>query len=84
MSWNSQEEYEAQHGTQAEQAAKQASVGTGTCDGPWQLFRRGKCGKIVLPNSVRSTTKEVRRLAEEEYARTEIVWSIEKFTRKDG
>ena len=82
--WTTQEEYEAMYGTQAEQAAKQSSAGVAFCDGPWRLCRWGLDGKIVLPNSVRSTSMERDRLRDEEYARTEILWSYEKFTRQDG
>ena len=82
--WATQEEYEALYGTQEEQAAKQSSVGTAECDGPWRLYRWGLTGKIVLPNSVRSTSMERDRLRDEEYARTEILWSYEKFARQDG
>lgn len=74
-------DYEKDYGTQEEQAAKQASAGTIEVDGPWRLERWQETdGKtpvhVVLPNSVRSTYSEAKRLHDEEYARTEIRWGI--------
>lgn len=74
-------DYEKDFGTQAEQAAKQASAGKAAPDGPWRLERwqvgeDGKGRLVVLPNSVRSTYSEAKRLHDEEYARTEIRWGI--------
>lgn len=92
--WNTQEEYEATYGTQAEQANKQASIGVSKVDGPWRLVRWFKADGMgtsshlslvttkVLPNSVRSTRTEVERLQIEEYTRTGILWHIVKFTRQ--
>ena len=82
MSGNSHD-YEALHGTQAEQAAKQASAGVHVFpDGPWRLERENWAGeKIVLYNSVRSTRNEAERLAAAEYTRTGLMWSIVRFYR---
>ena len=82
--WRNQQEYEAIHGTQAEQARKQAVITTEGSDGPWRLVRRNTvwiAPNIVLPNSVRSTRNEIVRLRDEERDRTGIQWTIEKFTR---
>ena len=83
MSGNSHD-YEAKHGTQAEQAARQASAGTIEVDGPWRLERwQATDGKtpahVVLPNSVRSTYSEAKRLHDDEFARTDIRWGIARF-----
>jgi hypothetical protein len=80
--------YEATHGTQEEQAARQASAGRSESpDGPWRLVRwatEGSFRRIFLPNSVRSTLREVERLRDEEFARTGIVWYIEQMEVKNG
>jgi len=81
MGWTSQEEYEAQYGTQAAQAAKE------TCnklvmDGPWRLVRDIQTSEgmkqIPLDNSVRSTSKEIDTLRDREYERTGIAWAVSK------
>lgn len=74
-------DYEKDHGTQAEQAAKQASVGVHVSpDGPWRLERKNWIGEtIILDNSVRSTRNEAERLAAAEYTRTGWMWSIVRF-----
>ena len=69
------------HGTQEEQSARQASAGKATPDGPWRLERwqvgeDGKVRVVVLPNSVRSTYSEAKRLSDDECARTDIRWGI--------
>lgn len=74
-------DYEKDYGTQEEQAAKQASAGKAAPDGPWRLERwQATDGKtpvhVVLPNSVRSTYSEAKRLHDEEFARTDIRWGI--------
>ena len=52
------------------------------CDGPWKLERCtgvdrfGQRTFAVLPNSVRSTSSEARRLIEEERARTGLEWEM--------
>jgi len=63
MTWNSSEEYETIHGTQEEQAARQASGIV--VDGPWRLESING-PRIVLDNSVRSTSREAARLLQEE------------------
>lgn len=74
--------YEALHGTQDEQAARQASAGAHIApDGPWRLERwqvgaDGKGRVVILPNSVRSTYSEAKRISYDEYARTDIRWGI--------
>jgi len=79
--WSNQAEYEALYGTQEQQAKEQVAL-VAEAGGPWRLYRNGRGGKIILPNSVRSTHNEIDRLIETEYARTEILWSVEKFTRE--
>lgn len=70
----------AQYGTQEEQAAKQASAGKTAPDGPWRLERWQVDGDrkylVVLPNSVRSTYSEAKRLSDDECARTDKRWGI--------
>jgi chemotaxis protein histidine kinase CheA len=90
VSWSTQEEYEALYGTQEEQAKKQV-VATADADGPYRLIRvriaalrqtRQTVREIViLPNSVRSTRKEIERLRDEEYSRTGVYWDIQPFQR---
>lgn len=60
-----------------EESARQASAGKATPDGPWRLERwqvgeDGKVRVVVLPNSVRSTYSEAKRLSDDECARTDI------------
>ena len=74
--WSSQAEYEAIHGTQEEQAAKQAY--RTACDGPWRLFRVLEGERVVLGNSIRSTGLEIERARVQERIRTGIVWEIER------
>lgn len=78
--WTSQEEYEALHGTQEEQAKKQV-VATADADGPYRLCLQTPQGKTILPNSVRSTRAEIDRLREDEYARTGRLWAVETYER---
>lgn len=81
MGWTSQEDYEAQHGTQAAQAAKQSRAVL-AMDGPWRLTRLLIDGQgmrsVPLDNSVRSTSREIETLQAREYERTGIQWDIEK------
>ena len=83
MGWTSQEDYEAQHGTQAAQAAKQSRAVLVT-DGPWRLTRLMIDGdgmrSVPLDNSVRSTSREIETLQAREYERTGIQWDIEKYS----
>lgn len=83
MGWTSQEDYEAQHGTQAAQAAKETSNKI-VMDGPWRLTRLMIDGNgmrsVPLDNSVRSTTREIETLQTREYERTGIQWDIEKYS----
>ena len=74
--WSSQAEYEAIHGTQEEQAAKQAY--RTACDGPWRLFRWLDGERVVLDNSVRSTGLETERARVQEWRRTGILWEVER------
>ena len=58
-----------------------AEAGKATPDGPWRLERwQATDGKtpvhVILPNSVRSTYSEAKRLHDEEFARTDIRWGI--------
>lgn len=88
--WTTQAEYEARHGTQEEQSRAQVAFRAST-GGLWRLERvesfwsdeaDSRCFKmLVLPNSVRSTMVEARRLADDEYARTGIRWGIVRFER---
>lgn len=84
MAWTSQEDYEAQHGTQAAQAAKQSRAVL-VMDGPWRLTRLMIDGdgmrSVPLDNSVRSTTQEIKTLQAREYERTGIQWDIEKYSQ---
>ena len=72
----------SQYGTQEEQAKAQAKAGAHIApDGPWRLERwQATDGKtpvhVILPNSVRSTYSEAKRLHDEEFARTDIRWGI--------
>lgn len=79
MSGNSHD-YEALHGTQEKQAAKQATEGRREADGPWRLerwgIRDGSPVLLVLSNSVRSTLSEAEALQKAEEARTDILWGI--------
>lgn len=77
-------EYEAIHGTQAEQAARQ-SFRRVEVDGPWRLVRWATHSfePVILPGSVRSTRGEIDRLAKDELDRTGIPWTVEPF-RKDS
>lgn len=81
MGWTSQEEYEAEYGTQAAQAAKETRNKL-VMDGPWRLVREIKTSEgikqIPLDNSVRSTSKEIDTLRDREYERTGIAWSVSK------
>lgn len=83
MAWTSQEDYEAQHGTQAAQAAKQSRAVL-VMDGPWRLTRLMIDGdgmrSVPLDNSVRSTSREIETLQAREYERTGIQWDIEKYS----
>lgn len=80
--WGSQAAYERVHGTQAAQAKRQAISVEHGCDGPWKLERCtgadrfGQRTFVVLPNSVRSTSSEARRLIEDERARTGLEWEM--------
>lgn len=88
--WSTQEEYEALHGTQEEQAKKQV-VATADADGPYRLTRSRVAAlrqsrhtlveTVILPNSVRSTRKEIERLRDDELNRTGLLWRIEPFQR---
>lgn len=75
-------DYIGKHGTQEEQAAKQATAGQAEADGPWRLFRIDANDVTrILPNSVRSTKSEILRLQEEEFTRTEVWWEIDRFEK---
>lgn len=75
-------DYIGKHGTQEEQAARQATAGQAEVDGPWRLFRiDANDVPRILPNSVRSTKREALRLQEEEFTRTEVWWDLERFDR---
>jgi hypothetical protein len=79
--WKSQAEYEALHGTQEEQARRQAT-GRLVVDGPWKLERLvehnpfGQEHRLCLPGFVCSTSVEARQRAEAEFARTGLVWEM--------
>lgn len=83
MGWSSQEEYEAEYGTQAVQAAKE-NANKIAVDGPWRLVRTIKTsdGPKVSPldNSVRSTSKEILALKDREFERTGIIWQVQKYS----
>lgn len=53
--------------------------GPALVDGPWRLVRTQDGETIPLDNSVRSTSREIERLRDEEYRRTGLRWSIERF-----
>lgn len=53
-------------------------MSSATVDGPWRLARELDGERVVLDNSVRSTTREVERLRDEERRRTSICWEIER------
>lgn len=81
--WQTQAEYERIHGTQHAQAARQVTHGRDMgCDGPWKLQRCtgldrfGKPVYAILPNSIRSTSREAERLIEDERARTGLEWEM--------
>lgn len=73
--WKTQEEYEAEFGTQAEQAAKER-VCSSAVDGPWRLERKLDEKTVALDNSVRSTSREIQTLQDREYERTGIRWDV--------
>ena len=75
--WTTQEEYVALYGSQEDQAAKQSRL-TLVNDGPWMLYRFLDGDKLVaLDNSVRSTSREILWLQEQELNRTGIRWSVQ-------
>ena len=47
-------------------------------DGPWRLARELDGERVILDNSVRSTSREVERLRDDERRRTGIRWEIER------
>lgn len=73
--------YAAKYGTQQEQAARQASIGTSACDGPWRLTRTPRMGleAVILDNSVRSTRREAEALQAAQKRATGIDWAIERY-----
>lgn len=76
MTWKSQEEYEAIHGTQEAQAKAQSSKGVVECDGPWCLGRKTLQGIVQYPHFVVSTRGEAVRKSDELFVATDIRWSI--------
>ncbi len=75
--WKTQEEYVALYGTQEEQAANQSRL-TIAVDGPWMLYRFRPDGvRVALDNSVRSTSREIEWLREQELNKTGITWSVQ-------
>ncbi len=80
--WRTQAEYEAAHGTQEAQAKAQVVASDLSCDGPWKLQREigrdswGHPRYAILPNSIRSTSREAERLIAEERARTGMEWEM--------
>lgn len=76
-------DYEGKYGTQEQQAARQASIGTGGSDGPWRLGRILQGQLVILPNSVRSTLREINRLADDERVCTGIEWGIFKYAERN-
>ena len=92
MSWKSQDEYEATHGTQDQQAARQvrarAEVEYWPDGSPalWRLVRLRFCAvePIVRDNSIRSTRWEAERDADAAQRETGICWSVERVDRPEA
>lgn len=74
--WRTQEEYVALYGSQEEQAARQSRVAL-CVDGPWLLYRFVSDKLVALDNSVRSTSREILWLQEQELNRTGIKWLVQ-------
>ncbi len=74
--WKTQEEYVAMYGSQEEQAARQSRAKL-CVDGPWLLYRFIGDKLVALDNSVRSTSREILWLQEQELNRTGIKWSVQ-------
>lgn len=81
-SWSTQAEYEAIHGTQAEQAARQASIGRWEArQGVWyRLERDTSIGQVGTYPSAWSTRAEAEREAAKQWLVAGIRWRVVEVT----
>lgn len=77
--WKTHEEYTAKYGTQEAQAAVQSRAKL-VVDGPWLLAREIAGRLQALDNSVRSTSREIWWLHEQELTRTGVNWTVLLFS----
>lgn len=77
--WKTHEEYTAKYGTQEAQAANQSRTKL-VIDGPWLLVRDLDGKQVVLDNSVRSTSREIEWLRDQELTRTGVLWTVISFS----
>lgn len=77
--WKTHEEYTAKYGTQEAQAAVQSRAKL-AIDGPWLLVRDLEGRRVPLDNSVRSTSREIEWLRDQELTRTGVLWTVISFS----
>ena len=77
--WKTHEEYTAKYGTQEAQAAVQSRAKL-VVDGPWLLVRELDGQRVPLDNSIRSTSREIEWLRDQELTRTGVLWTVISFS----